>query len=222
MCVVAIVIAVVWWAFRDHFTLRELALRESALRQYRDEHRLLLFAAAFGVYVVIAACSIPVATILTLTIGWLFGFRFGLVLISFASTAGATLAFLMSRHLLRDLTAQRFARWIPRVTAALERDGALYLFAMRLTPAVPNAAVNVVMGLTHLPARTFWWVSQLGMLPATALFVYAGSTVPSLQQLAERGPQTVLTLPLAAAFVLLGLFPFAAKWGVNFLFGVRS
>jgi uncharacterized membrane protein YdjX (TVP38/TMEM64 family) len=173
------------------------------------------------VYVVVAACSIPAATVLTLAIGWLFGFRFGLLLVSFASTAGATIAFLMSRYLLRDAVAARFARWVPRVTAALERDGALYLFAMRLTPAVPFVVINLVMGLTRLPARTFWWVSQLGMLPATTLFVYSGSTVPNLHQLAERGPQAVITLPLATAFVLLGLFPFAARWAMNQLRGTR-
>jgi uncharacterized membrane protein YdjX (TVP38/TMEM64 family) len=152
---------------------------------------------------------------LSLAIGWLFGFWYGLPLVSFASTAGATIAFLLSRHLLRGYVAARFERWVPRVTAALERDGALYLFAMRLTPAVPFVVINVVMGLTGLRTRTFWWVSQLGMLPATALIVYAGSTVPDLQQLAERGPRAIITLPLATAFVMLGLFPLVAKWALS-------
>jgi uncharacterized membrane protein YdjX (TVP38/TMEM64 family) len=169
---------------------------------------------AFAAYVFVTALSIPAATVLSLTIGWLFGFAWGLPLVSFASAAGATLAFLLSRHLLRDFVRERFARWVPRVTEALERDGAMYLFAMRLTPAVPFFVVNTVMGLTQLPTRTFWWVSQVGMLPATCLFVYAGSTVPGLEELAARGPQSLITLPLATAFIGLGLFPFAAKWAM--------
>jgi uncharacterized membrane protein YdjX (TVP38/TMEM64 family) len=201
-----------WWTFRDRLTLDALAQREAALRDFQREHWLAMYVSAFAVYVVVTALSIPAATVLSITIGWLFGFAWGLPLVSCASTAGATLAFLLSRHLLREYVRERFARWIPRVTEALERDGPLYLFAMRLTPAVPFFVVNTVMGLTQLPTRTFWWVSQLGMLPSTCLFVYAGSTVPDLQQLADRGPQSLITLPLATAFVLLGLFPFAAKW----------
>ncbi|MBL8850132.1 MAG: TVP38/TMEM64 family protein [Planctomycetaceae bacterium] len=201
-----------YWTFRDWLTLAALAEREAELRAYQQEHWLLLYAAAFALYVAVAAFSIPAATVLTLVIGWLFGFRWGLLLVSFASTAGATAAFLMSRYLLRDYVATRFREWVPRVTTALERDGPLYLFAMRLTPAVPFFVVNLVMGLTGLRTRTFWWVSQLGMLPATAIFVYAGSTVPNLQHLAERGPQAIITWPLATAFVLLGVFPFVARW----------
>jgi len=201
--------------FRDQLTLAALAEREAQLRAYQREHWLLLYAGVFAVYVVVAAFSIPAATILTLTIGWLFGFRWGLLLVSFASTTGATAAFLMSRYLLRDYVAEKFREWVPRVTSALEKDGALYLFAMRLTPAVPFFAVNLVMGLTGLKTRTFWWVSQLGMLPVSALFVYAGSTVPDLQQLADRGPLAIITWPLATAFVLLGVFPFAARWVIQ-------
>lgn len=201
-----------WFAFRDRLTLDALAQREAGLRAFQREHWLAMYVSAFVLYVVVTALSIPAATVLTLTYGWLFGFAWGLPLVSCAATAGATLAFLLSRHLLRDYVRERFARWIPRVTEALQRDGALYLFALRLTPAVPFFVVNTVMGLTQLPTRTFWWVSQLGMLPATGLFVYAGASVPNLEQLAARGPQSLVTLPLATAFVLLGLFPFAAKW----------
>lgn len=204
-----------WFAFRDHLMLDALAQREAALRAFQRDHWLAMYVAAFCTYVVATALSIPAATVLTLTFGWLFGFAWGLPLVSFAATAGATLAFLLSRHLLRDYVRVRFANWIPRVTEALERDGALYLFALRLTPAVPFFVVNTVMGLTQLRTRTFWWVSQLGMLPATCLFVYAGASVPDLQQLADRGPQSLITLPLATAFVLLGLFPFAAKWAMS-------
>lgn len=214
-CVLAAVVFAVWWALREQFTLQELAHREALLREYHREHWLRMWVGAFLAYVVVAALSIPAATVLTLAIGWLFGFRSGLVLVSFASTAGATIAMLLSRYLLRAYVSTRFARWVPRVNAALERDGALYLFAMRLTPAVPFFVVNVVMGLTGLPTRTFWWVSQLGMLPATCLFVYAGASVPDLQTLADRGPQALITFPLASAFVLLGVFPFVAKWAME-------
>jgi len=204
-----------WLTFRDHLTLDALAQREAALRDFQREHWLAMYVSAFVAYVVVTALSIPAATVLSLMIGWLFGFTWGLPLVSVAATAGATLAFLLSRHLLRDYVSERFARWVPRVNAALERDGALYLFAMRLTPAVPFFVINLVMGLTRFPVHTFWWVSQLGMLPATCLIVYAGAQVPDLQQLADRGPQSLITLPLAVAFILLGLFPFAARWAMS-------
>jgi len=132
-------------------------------------------------------------------------------LVSFASTAGATVAFLLSRYLFRDALQSRFGDRLAGFNAALESEGAFYLFTLRLIPAVPFFVINVVMGLTPLKTRTFWWVSQLGMLPGTVVYVSAGASVPSLQVLAERGVGGVLSPQLFAAFIALGLFPLIVK-----------
>lgn len=215
--VVGIVAA--WAAWGDRLSLEPLVAREAALRQLRDEHPVLVYGAAFLVYVVVTACSLPVATLLSLTIGWYFGFWQGVVLVSFASTSGATLAFLMSRYLLRDAFQRRFGERLRAFNGALDREGAFYLFALRLTPAVPFFVINVVMGLTRLRVWTFWWVSQLGMLAATCVFVYTGSEFPDLKTLSERGAAGILSPGLIAALVLLGVFPLVAKRGMQRLRG---
>jgi uncharacterized membrane protein YdjX (TVP38/TMEM64 family) len=201
----------VWILFRDRLTLSNLAAHEARLRELRDTSPLAVAAAAFGLYVLVAACSIPLATVLSLAIGWYFGFWRGLVLVSFASTSGATVSFLVSRYLFRDAVQRRFGERLERFHAALEREGALYLFALRLTPAVPFFVINVVMGLTRLPVRTFWWVSQLGMLPATCIFIYAGASIPDLQTLAEQGASGIVSPQLIVALMALGFFPLVAK-----------
>jgi uncharacterized membrane protein YdjX (TVP38/TMEM64 family) len=199
----------------DQFQLDRLVAREAQLQQNRVDHPLLVYGVAFGVYVLVTALSLPAATILSLTIGWYFGFWRGVVLVSFASTTGATLAFLMSRYLLRDAIQGRFGDRLQTFNAALDREGAFYLFALRLTPAVPFFVVNLVMGLTRLRARSFWWVSQVGMLPATCVFLYAGASVPDLKTLAEKGTVGILSPQLVAAFVLLGIFPLAARYAMR-------
>ena len=160
---------------------------------------------------------------LTLANGWLltqlygktFGFLAAMLLVSFASAIGATLAFLLSRYLFRDSVQARFGMYLEKFNRALERDGAFYLFTLRLIPQVPFFVINVVMGLTPMPARTFWWVSQLGMLPGTAVIVYAGSAIPSLRKLAPRikneGLSAIISPSLVIAFILLGLFPLVVK-----------
>jgi uncharacterized membrane protein YdjX (TVP38/TMEM64 family) len=148
---------------------------------------------------------------LTLLFGWYFGFWRGLVLVSFASTAGATVAFFLSRYFFRDTIQKRFGDRLTAFNKALEREGAFYLFTLRLIPAIPFFVINVVMGLTPIRPRTYWWVSQVGMLPGTAVFVYAGSTVPNLTTLAEKGVGGILSPQLIVAFVLLGIFPLIVK-----------
>ena len=214
LCVAAVaasLVIVVWVMFGDQLTLSNLAVHEARLRDLRDESPLILAGAAFCVYVFVAACSIPLATVLSLTIGWYFGFWRGLLLVSFASTTGATVSFLVSRYLLRDAVQRRFGERLQRFHAALDREGALYLFALRLTPAVPYFVINVVMGLTRLPLRTFWWVSQLGMLPATCVFLYTGSSLPNLETLVQRGATGIVSPQLIVALMVLGVFPLAAK-----------
>ena len=123
---------------------------------------------------------------MSLAYGWFFGFVAGMVLVSFASTSGATLAFLMSRYLFRDAFEHRFGHRLKAFKEELARDGAFYLFTLRLIPAVPFFVINVVMGLTNMRVRTFWWVSQLGMLAGTCVYLYAGSSIPSIDQIVDR------------------------------------
>ncbi len=197
--------------FRDTLTLQALAEQEAALRSYQQDHPLLVYGAAFLIYVTVTGLSLPGATVLTLTCGWFFGFWRGLLLVSFASTTGATVAFLVSRFLLRDSIQRRFGDRLMTFNQALEREGAFYLFMLRLIPAVPFFVINVVMGLTPVRTPTYWWVSQLGMLPGTAVYVYAGSSVPNLTILAEQGVQGILSPRLLGAFALLGLMPLVLK-----------
>jgi pyruvate/2-oxoglutarate dehydrogenase complex dihydrolipoamide dehydrogenase (E3) component/uncharacterized membrane protein YdjX (TVP38/TMEM64 family) len=150
--------------------------------------------------------SLPAAAILTVAGGALFGLLEGLALVSFASTLGATLAMLLSRYLLRDWVQQRFGTRMAGINQGLEREGAFYLFALRLVPVFPFFLVNLAMGLTKLPARTFFWVSQLGMLPGTIAFVYAGTQLAKIDSL-----KGLLSPGLLAAFAVLGLLPLITK-----------
>lgn len=208
---VGAITAVAWTQYRDALTLDNLAAQEAVLRGYQQSQPVLVYGAAFVLYVVVTGLSLPGATILTIAFGWYFGFWRGVLLVSFSSTAGATLAFLLSRYILRDAVQSRFGERLAGFNAALEREGAFYLFTLRLIPAVPFFVINVVMGLTPLRTWTYWWVSQIGMLAGTAVYVYAGSSVPDLATLAAQGAGGILSPQLIAAFVLLGVFPIVVR-----------
>lgn len=201
--------------YGDALTLENLATQESVLRAYGVEHPILVYGIAFLIYVAVTGLSLPGAAVLTLAFGWYFGLARGLVLVSFASTAGATVAFLLSRYLLRDTIQSKFGDKLKSFNENLEREGAFYLFTLRLIPAVPFFVINVVMGLTPMKTRTFWWVSQIGMLAGTVVYVYAGSTFPTLAALAENGAGGIITPQLLIAFVVLGTFPLVAKKVIN-------
>jgi uncharacterized membrane protein YdjX (TVP38/TMEM64 family) len=206
---------ILWITLGDFVSLEYLSTKEAELRSFQSEHVLLVYGAAFIVYVVMAGLSIPGAAAISLLYAWYFGFWRGVILVSFASTAGATVAFLLSRHLFRDAALARFGSRLNTFRERLEQDGAFYLLWLRLVPLVPFFVINLVMGLTPLRTRTFWWVSQLGMLPGTVVYVYAGSRVPSLSELSKNGISSVLSpwqlTQLAIAFGLLGAFPLIAK-----------
>ena len=200
---------------KNYLNLDFLAAKELWLKQYYAGHPLIVLGAAFIIYVLMAGLSIPGATILSLVYAWFFGFWPALILISFASTAGATLAFLSSRYLLRDVIQNKCGDRLAVINDAIDREGNFYLFLMRLIPAFPFFVVNLVMGLTRIKATTFWWVSQLGMLAGTAVYVYAGSRIPDLQTLKADGIKAVFTgsqlTQIIIALALLGLFPIIAK-----------
>lgn len=212
------VLAVAAWLFfqfGDSLTLESLAGRESELRAYRIDHPVLVYAIAFGIYVAVTGLSLPGAAILSLAFGWYFGWQRGLVLVSFASTTGATTAFLLSRYLLRDSIQSRFGDKLKSFNDNLEREGAFYLFTLRLIPAVPFFVINVVMGLTPMKTWTFWWVSQIGMLAGTVVYVYAGSTFPTLSALAENGAGGILTWRMLLAFAALAFVPRLAQAAIR-------
>ncbi|MGI9428259.1 MAG: TVP38/TMEM64 family protein [Bythopirellula sp.] len=203
------------WKFGDLLSLDYLSTREEALRSYQQLHPWLSFFLAFVIYVTVTGLSIPGATALTLLYGWFFGLLVGVVLVSFASTSGATVAFLVSRYLFRKPIQEKFGHRLQQFNDALEREGPFYLFTLRLIPAIPFFVINVVMGLTGLRTSTYWWISQLGMLPATIVYVYAGASVPTLTELAEQGTRGILSVHLVAAFVAIGLFPFLVRLLLN-------
>ena len=171
---------------------------------------LLVAALYFAAYVAVTSLSLPGAAVMTLAGGALFGLGWGLLIVSFASTIGATLAFLVSRHLLRDSVHARFGERLRAIDQGIARDGAFYLFSLRLVPAFPFFLINLLMGLTPIRTRTFYWVSQLGMLPGTLVYVNAGTELGAVDSLAG-----VLSPGLVASFVLLGLFPLLARWMVE-------
>jgi len=202
-------------AFREHISLAALAERESQLKSFQQQHPVAVYGVAFAVYVAVTGLSLPGAAALTLLMGWYFGIVRGVVLVSFASTAGATIAFLTSRFLLRDAFQNKFGDRLKWFNEQLDRDGPFFLFTLRLVPLVPFFVINAVMGLTRIKTITFWWVSQLGMLAGTIVYVYAGSRVPDLTTLANEGATAFFTgstlIQITLAFALLGIFPLATK-----------
>jgi uncharacterized membrane protein YdjX (TVP38/TMEM64 family) len=188
------------------FSLEQLRSSKSALDAYRDAHPVLLSAGYFLAYVAVTSLSVPGATILTLAGGAIFGLPWGLALVSFASSLGATLAFLTSRFLLRDAIQRRFGDKLKAINRGVERDGAFYLFTLRLIPVFPFFIVNLVMGLTPIKARTFYWASQVGMLPLTAVFVNAGTELAKIEKIKD-----IVSPTLLVSLVLIGLFPLIAR-----------
>jgi uncharacterized membrane protein YdjX (TVP38/TMEM64 family) len=203
--------AVLFLQYRQRFDIHELAARETQLRQAVETQPVAALAIAFVAYVAVTGLSLPGAAAMSVCCGWLFGFWRALVLVSFASTTGATLAFLLCRYLLGDWIQARYGERLRAINAAIDREGAFYLFTLRLIPQVPFFVVNAAMGLTRIRVWTFWWVSQLGMLPGTIVFVFAGSSVPSLKTVAERGLGSVVDWRLFAALALLSLAPLVIK-----------
>lgn len=204
-----------YFLLRQYFSFEFLANQEQSLKSYYQSQPAVVLVAAFLIYFFVTGLSIPGATVMTLVFSWFFGFVPSLILISFASTAGASMAFLTSRYLFRDYINRKFGQRLSTFQDRLETEGAFYLFTLRLVPLVPFFVINAVMGLTKLSLSTFWWVSQLGMLGGTLVFCYAGSRIPNLQAIQEKGVNAVFDrsqmMQILIAFALLGLFPITAK-----------
>ena len=177
-----------------------------------------MLAAGFGLYVLMTALSIPGASVLSLVFGWLFGFWPGLAVVSFASSLGATLACGLSRTLFREAAARRLGNRLQVMEQSLARDGDFYLLTLRLLPQVPFFLINLALGLTSYPLWRFYLVSQVGMLPATAVFVYAGAQAVDLRTLLQQGPGSLLKPQLILALCLLAFVPWilrslVRRWG---------
>jgi pyruvate/2-oxoglutarate dehydrogenase complex dihydrolipoamide dehydrogenase (E3) component/uncharacterized membrane protein YdjX (TVP38/TMEM64 family) len=175
-------------------------------QSWRSASPLLAAGAFFSVYVFVTALSLPGAAVMTLVGGALFGLFWGTVIISFASSIGALLAFLVSRYLLRDTVQSKFGDRLKALNTGMEKDGAFYLFTLRLVPIFPFFMINLLMGLTPIRARTFYWVSQVGMLAGTLVYVNAGTQLAQLESLSG-----ILSPGLIFSFALLGIFPLLAR-----------
>ncbi|MDE2418831.1 MAG: FAD-dependent oxidoreductase [Burkholderiales bacterium] len=189
-----------------YLNLSYLKNSQAALADAYAQHPWALRGAFFVLYLAVASLSLPGAAILTLAGGGVLGFGWGLLLVSFASSMGATVSFLLARYVLRDAVHARFGARLADIDRGMERDGALYLLSLRLIPVVPFFVINLAMGLTTLRTWTFYWVSQTGMLAGTAVYVNAGTQLASIQSLRD-----VASPGLLGAFVLLGLLPLLGK-----------
>ncbi|HZP11507.1 MAG TPA: TVP38/TMEM64 family protein [Nevskiaceae bacterium] len=209
--IVVLVLAALVAAFfalglQRYLSLEFFKSQQAAIEAYREAHPIRAAAIFFCIYVAVTSVSLPGAGIMTLAGGAIFGLLWGTVLCSFAAAIGGTLAFLIARFVLRDAIQHRYGDKLKVINDGVARDGAFYLFTLRLIPAFPFFIINLVMALTPIPVRTFYWVSQLGMLAGTMVFVNAGTQLARITSL--RG---ILSPGLIGAFVLLGVFPLIAR-----------
>jgi len=202
----ALIAAFFIFDLQSHLTLEALKAQQQAIGTYRSNHPGMAVAIYALIYIAVTGLSLPGAAILTLAGGAVFGLLWGTVIVSFASSIGATLAFLAARFLFRDAVKARFGERLQAIDAGVAKEGALYLFTLRLVPVFPFFVINLAMGLTNLKTQTFYWVSQVGMLAGTVVYVNAGTQLGKLESLSG-----ILSPGLIGSFVLLGIFPLIAN-----------
>lgn len=193
-------------------TLSTLKANKEYLLDLYSQKPLEFITTYFILYLIVTAVSLPGAGILSLAGGAIFGLFYGVIIVSFASTIGATLALLLTRYVFRDFARSSFHDSIQKIDAGIRRDGSFYLFALRLVPAFPFFLINLGMALTSISAKTFFWISQLGMLPGTIAFIFAGTQLAEVESLSD-----VLSFRLLLAFTILGLLPLAMRSILNYL-----
>lgn len=206
LMIAACVLAFMTLNLGQHLTIETLKAQQEALKVYYNGHLVLMIGGYFFIYIVSTALSLPGAAILTLAGGAIFGFWPGTLIVSFASSIGATIAFIVSRFLLRDWLQNRFREKLTTINEGIRKEGSFYLFALRLVPAFPFFLVNIVMGLTPIKTTTFYWVSQTGMLAGTMAFVFAGTQLSQIQSI--RG---ILSLKLMLSFTIIGVLPLISR-----------
>lgn len=211
--VIALIIMAFMAFFPDEYlSLSHLKARHTDLVAYYQSHTLMLIAIYMAAYIIMAALSLPGAAVMSLAGASVLGFWAGLIVISFASTIGATIAFLVSRFILRDYVQNKFAEKFAKINEGVQKDGVFYLLTLRLIPVFPFFVINLAMGLTSINTLTFYIVSQLGMLPGTAVYVNAGTQLGALSSTTG-----ILSPSLIFSFILLGIFPWIAKFAVNII-----
>ncbi len=210
MALVALIAGFFAFDLGQYFRLEFLKSKQAAIEEFRRENPFAAGGVFFAAYLVITSLSLPGAAVMNFVGGAIFGVLWGTLIASFASSLGATAAFLSSRFLFRDAVRNRFGERLRAIDAGFEREGAFYLFALRLLPIFPYMLVNLLMGLTPIRTRTFYAVSQLGMLPATLVYANAGAQIATIRPLTE-----VLSPGLIGSLVLLGIFPLVARYAVE-------
>lgn len=207
LVVIAVLVAVFFMFDLQHYlSLESLKSQQTAIADYRQTHPVLATVMYAALYITVTGLSLPGATVLTLAGGAVFGVLWGTLIVSFASTIGATLAFLAARFLFRDWVKSKFSARLQSIDDGVNRDGAFYLFTLRLVPVFPFFMINLAMGLTPIKVKTFYWVSQVGMLAGTVVYVNAGTQLAKIDSLSG-----ILSPALLGSFALLGLFPLLAK-----------
>ncbi|MBW2328914.1 MAG: TVP38/TMEM64 family protein [Deltaproteobacteria bacterium] len=196
----------------QYLTLDYLKAQQAAFTALYTAQPVMIIGVYMLIYIVVTALSLPGAAVMTLAGGAMFGLVTGTIVVSFASTIGATLACLVARYLLRDGVQKKFGDKLVKINKGMEKEGGFYLFSLRLVPIFPFFIINLVMGLTSIPLRTFFWVSQLGMLPGTIVYVNAGKELAKIDSLSG-----ILSPGLLLSFILLGLLPIITKKMLNFL-----
>jgi dihydrolipoamide dehydrogenase len=214
MVIVAMVVAFFVFDLRQYLSLEYVKAQASSLQAVVRDNPLGAAGVFFAIYVAVTGLSLPGAVIMTLVGGAVFGLLWGTVIISFASSVGATLAFLAARFLLRDWVQGRFGDRLRRINEGIAKDGGFYLLSMRLVPQIPFVVINLAMALTPIRTWTFYWVSQVGMLAGTVAYVYAGTQLARVESVKD-----ILSPGLVAAFLVLAIFPFMAKRVIE---GVKS
>lgn len=197
---------------QQYLTLAMLKSQYAGIAAFRDDHPIPAIAVYGLIYIAVTGLSLPGAAILTLAGGAVFGLFWGTVIVSFASTIGATLAFLAARFLFKDGIQARLGDRLQAINDGIARDGAFYLFTLRLVPLFPFFVINLLMGLTSIKVRTFYWVSQAGMLAGTLVYVNAGTQLGKLESLSG-----ILSPLVVGSFALLGVFPLMAKKAIEFI-----
>ena len=204
--IAAVIFSFFYFDLNSYLTLEGMKGSLDTFKSQIADNPVLSIGVFFAIYVAVTALSLPGAAILTLAAGALFGLVQGLVIVSFASSVGATLAFLVSRFILRDTVRNKFKEKLKKIDEGVEKQGAFYLFTLRLVPVFPFFLINLLMGLTSLKTWTFYWVSQIGMLAGTAVYVNAGTQLAQIDSLSG-----IVSPGLIFSFVLLGIFPWIAK-----------
>lgn len=204
--ILGIVVAFKIFNLGDYFTLSYIKASQYRFEILYSGHQFLVIAGYMLIYILVTSLSLPGAAVMTLAGGALFGLLMGTVVVSFASTIGATLACFVSRFILRDWVQGKFGNRLKTVNEGIEKEGAFYLFTLRLIPAFPFWLINLVMGLTKMPLKTFYLTSQAGMLPGTMIYVNAGKELARIDSLSG-----IISPGLILSFVLLGLFPIITK-----------